>query len=297
MLWLLSVPVLLIVNEFTGKRHFTSLPFDHGELPSGRMLARLTSIASLLPALLLAVAILLLAAPMITTKPTQTRAMTNVEFVLDVSGSMSAEFGEATRYDAAMLAIADFTNRRKGDAFGLTIFGNEVLEWTPLTQDTSAIRNATPFLRPGTLPSQLSGTEIGKAVTHCSKKLTKRGEGSRMMVLLSDGDSADLQGTRAEEIGRELAADQVVLYAIHIGEGAAPKDLYALSGPGDGQVFAAGDSAALGRVFAHIDQMQPIRFQPTASRHVFFYRPFVIAGFVLLGLHLMFSFGLRYSPW
>jgi Ca-activated chloride channel homolog len=166
-LWLLVIPVLLIAHEIAGRKHHVALPFDHGDQSTGRWLGRLTTAASLLPSLILGVAIVFLAAPLISANPQQTRQLTNIDFVLDVSGSMNESFGNGTRYDAAMSAINDFTSRRKGDAFGLTIFGNEVLEWTPLTQDTSAIRNATPFLRPETLPSQLGGTEIGKAVIFC----------------------------------------------------------------------------------------------------------------------------------
>ena len=297
LLWLLAIPVMLIINEIAGRKHFISLPFDHGDQSQGRWLARLTTAASLLPAFTLAVAIVLLAAPLVTAKPQQTKQLTNIDFVLDVSGSMTSQFGDATRYDAAMLAITNFTSRRQGDAFGLTIFGNEVLEWTPLTQDTSAIRNATPFLRPDTLPTQLGGTEIGKSIKFCIKKLADRGEGSRLLILLSDGESADLGGNRADEIGRQLAVDKVVLYAIHIGNGAAPADLYRLTGPTGGQVFAAADPTALGRVFAHIDRMQPIEMKPSEARQVYYYRPFAIVGLTLLGLQLVVSFGLRYSPW
>jgi len=297
LLLLLAIPVMLIVNEIVGRKHHISLPFDYGEQSAGHWLARLTTAASLLPAFLLAVAIMLLATPLITAKPQQTRQLTNIEFVLDVSGSMTSPFGDATRYDAAMLAIANFTSRRQGDAFGLTIFGNEVLEWTPLTQDTSAIRSATPFLRPETLPSQLGGTEIGKAIKFCHKRFAQRGEGSRLLILLSDGESADLGGIRDDEIGQGLAVDEVVLYAIHIGDHVAPADLYGLTGPTGGQVFAAADPAALGRVFAHIDQMQPIKLKPSESRQVFYYRPFAIVGSALLCLQMAVAFGFRYSPW
>lgn len=302
-LWLLLLPVLLVVNEFAFRQHHSPLPFDHAEQPQRAWLAGLTSAFSCLPALLLAIAICLVAEPQVTQKPTQVKEMTNVEFVLDVSGSMSAAFGQneqgepGTRYDAAMLAIENFTQRREGDAFGLTIFGNEVLEWTPLTKDTSAIRNATPFLRPETLPPQMGGTEIGKALVFCRKRLAERGEGSRLLVLLSDGESADLGGNRAAEIGKELAADEVVLYAIHIGEAVAPGDLNSLASPTGGEVFAVADPSALDRVFGHIDQMQPIKLKPTQPQRVLYYRPFVLAALSLLALHVLASFGVRYSPW
>lgn len=294
---LLAIPVLLMVREIAGRKPAVALPFDHGEQPTGRWLAGLTNAANMLPALILGVAIVLLAAPLVIAKPTQERLLSNVDFVLDVSGSMTSEFGGGSRYDAAMQAIENFTSRRKGDAFGLTIFGNEVLEWTPLTQDTSAIRNATPFLRPESLPTQLGGTEIGKAIKFCYKKLALRGEGDRLLILLSDGQSADLGGSQAEKIGAELAAEKVVLYTIHIGDDAPPDEMYALTRPSGGQVFAAADPTALVRVFGHIDQMQPSRLKPSDRRQVFFYGPFAAIGLVLVGLQVCVSFGLRYSPW
>ena len=62
--------------------------------------------------------------------------LTNLEFCLDVSGSMMAQYGSGTRSDKALEAIVDFTSYRKGDAFGLTAFGTEVLHWVPVTNFT-----------------------------------------------------------------------------------------------------------------------------------------------------------------
>jgi len=217
--------------------------------------------------------------------------------VLDVSGSMTSEFGEGTQYDAAMESIEDFTSRRTGDAFGLTIFGNEVLRWTPLTQDVSAIRSATPFLRPELLPGHFGGTEIGKAILFCQKTLARRGEGDRLIILLSDGESADLGTMRSRTIGANLAADQIVLYAIHIGEGAPPQDLYELCRPTRGRVFAAGNPVALSNVFAHIDRMQPVELKPSAVERVDLFAPFAASGLGILGFYVLSLFGLRFTPW
>src|SRR5206468_11715957 len=57
------------------------------------------------------------------------RALTNILFALDVSGSMTSPFGDGKRSDKAIEAINEFTTYRKGDAFGLTIFGSDVLHW------------------------------------------------------------------------------------------------------------------------------------------------------------------------
>ena len=72
-------------------------------------------------------AILIYCRPLRQAEPKQERSLTNIELVLDVSGSMTSPFGNGSRYDASIAAMNEFTSRRKGDAFGLAIFGNEVL--------------------------------------------------------------------------------------------------------------------------------------------------------------------------
>jgi Ca-activated chloride channel family protein len=296
-LLLLAVPVLLILWEAWRRGPVVPIPLDHGHQRPGRWLERIVLGANALPALLLAVAILLLCRPLRLDEPKQERKLDNIEFLLDVSGSMTSSFGQGSRHDAAMNAIGDFTHHRKGDAFGLSIFGNEVLCWTPLTKDLSAIRSATPFLRPENLPEHFGGTEIGKALRFCARKLPERGEGDRLIVLVSDGISADLGPAVARQVGGELAGQQIVLYAIHIGDEAVPGDLYDLCQPTGGRVFAAATPEALSAVFGHIDQMQPVKLRPGAPQQVDAFGPFALAGLIVLGLYQAALFGVRYTPW
>ena len=108
----------------------------------GRGWAVALGLAESVPALILAVVIVLLAGPQQLSAPRTKRVLTNIEFCVDVSSSMITPFGDGTRYDASMKAIDHFLDIRKGDAFGLTFFGNNVLHWVPLTSDPSAIRCA-----------------------------------------------------------------------------------------------------------------------------------------------------------
>lgn len=296
MLWLLAIPLALGAWETQRRGRRLALPFDHGEQRRGAWLARGLLAANLLPALLLAVAVVLLARPLQRETPRQERALTNIEFVMDVSGSMGSEFGEGTRFDAATRAINEFALRRSGDAFGLTIFGNEVLRWMPLTRDVKALSQAAPFLRPETLPQHFGGTEIGKAIRFCRETLVKRGAGDRLIVLLSDGVSADLDGDTPARIGAELAQDGVVLYAVHIGED-FPHQLQRMVQPTGGRVFAAGNAEALSAVFAHIDRMRPVRLKPAATRQVDAYGPWATAGLALFAAYGLALFGWRYTPW
>jgi Ca-activated chloride channel family protein len=293
----LVLPGALAAWEMIRRRHTLVLPLDHGQQASGVWLARWLRLAGLLPALLLTVAIVLLAGPMRPAKPAAERVLTNIEFVVDVSGSMSSPFGEGTRFDASLVAIEAFTTHRQGDAFGLTIFGNEVLHWTPLTKDLAAIRTAAPFVRPGQMPSQFGGTEIGKALRATLRQVRERGQSDGLLVLISDGESADLGGGEAQQVGSELAAAGIVLYAIHVGDDSVPADLYALTRPSGGQVFAAKQPAALDAIFSRIDSLQPVRVRPTAPRQIDCFALPAIAGLTLLGLYQTCLFGLRYTPW
>ncbi len=253
--------------------------------------------ANLLPPLLLAVAILIYCRPLRQAEPKHERSLTNIELVLDVSGSMTSPFGSGSRYDASIAAMNEFTARRKGDAFGLAIFGNEVLQWAPLTKDLSALRSAAPFLRPESLPPQFNGTEIGKAMRYCLGLLRDRGDGDRLIILLTDGESADLGPAVSRKIGNELAAAGIVLHAIHIGDGQTPSDLYDLTRPCGGMVFPAADPAALATIFDHIDHMQPVKLRPTAPQRVDMFWPLAVAGLVGLGLYCGSLWGVRYTPW
>jgi len=296
-LLLLLVPVGLIYWELKRQGAPLLMPFDHQATHEGLWLGRLLGLAGCLPALILAVAILLLAGPQLPKISGQERELKNILFCLDLSGSMGAGFGDGTRYDAAMEAIEEFTEYREEDAFGLTIFGNEVMHWVPLTRDLSAIRMATPFLGPDKMPRYFGGTQIGKALLACREKLTEQNEGDRMVILVSDGYSGDLGGERTYEVGAQLRADKIQLFHVHVAEGEAPAEMYELTGMTGGEVFTAGDPGTLKEVFRQIDSMAAVRMKPIAPRYADYFWPFALSGMIVLGLHQLAQLGLRYTPW
>jgi Ca-activated chloride channel family protein len=297
LLLLLVAPVLLCAWEWQPRGHPLVLPFDHSGARGSSWLRRIVSTAQLLPHLLLAVAIVILAGPRRLGTPQAERVLTNIQLVLDVSGSMTARFGDGSRYDAAMDAIKRFTTYRTGDAFGLTIFGTEVLHWVPLTKDLSAIRLATPFLRPEKMPPFFGGTMIGKALRDCKNILASRHEGDRMIILISDGMSADLGGAVDQEIASELRAENIAVYTIHVADTPAPESMFTIAGHTGGKVFEAAAPRALEEVFQRIDAMQPVKLKPGANAYADFLWPVALVGMVLCGLHLGAAFGLRYTPW
>jgi len=296
-LLLLILPVLLVWWEWRRRGRPLVLPFDHAPAKTRSWLERVIKAANLLPALLLTIVVLMLAGPQKLAPPKEERVLTNIEVVLDVSGSMGSPFGDGTRADKAFEAIVEFTSFRKGDAFGLTIFGTEVVHWVPLTKDLDAIRLAAPFLRPEKMPPHMGGTRIGHALEAVQKRLRSREEGDRMIVLISDGQSFDLGGGRAQKLGEELSADHITVFYIHAAEGQPQEETFTIASLTGGQAFAADDPTALREVFKRIDAMKPTKLKPSAPEPVDWFWPFAVAGLGLLGLKTVSLFGLRFTPW
>lgn len=297
LLALLVLPAALLMWTWRRRGRAVALPFDHADPPSGRLLGTLLRCAESLPALLVALAILLLAGPQSFGEPKSKRALTNIQFCVDVSGSMAADFGEGDRYEGSMKAISDFIKRRTGDAFGLTFFGNNVLHWVPLTSDISSFECALPFMRPQNVPYWFNGTEIGKALRECKKVLVERQEGERMILLVSDGTSFDLFGGVDEEIARELKSEDITVFAIHIAETEVPGEVERIAVLTGGAVFTPDDEAGLASIFERIDAMQRARFDkslPEARDHFW---PWCLAALGVLSLFLSSLFVLRATPW
>jgi Ca-activated chloride channel family protein len=289
--------VLLAWWEWRRRGRPLILPLDHSEARPRLWLERTVKGANLIAPLLLAVAILLLAGPQRVAPPKEERVLTNIEFVLDVSGSMMSPFGEGTRSDKAFDAIVEFTSYRKGDAFGLTIFGTEVVHWVPLTRDLTSLRLAAPFLRPERMPPHMMGTRIGHALEAVRTRLRSREEGDRMIVLVSDGESYDLGGGAAQKLGEDLGGDDIRVFYIHAADGEPQQETFTIASLTGGQAFAAGDPQALREVFKRIDAMKPARLKPSAPEFADWFWPFAAAGLGLLGLEILSLFGLRFTPW
>ncbi len=209
LLWLLALPVVWGFWQWVRRGHPLVLPFDHGQQREGRWLRALVNLAGTLPAVLLAIAVLMLAGPRQPAPPLDERVLNNIIICLDVSGSMGVPFGQkGTRFEAAVEATRQFCSFRKGDAFGLTIFGSEYVHWIPPTKELSAIINATKYVRPDNMPAWMGGTLIANALRGCRDELVGVAEGDRAVVLITDGGSGDFQngGDRAVAAGTRRRA-------------------------------------------------------------------------------------------
>jgi Ca-activated chloride channel family protein len=296
-LMLLVLPAALLAWIWRRRGASIVLPFDNATHTRSTRWAFLVRLAESLPAVLAALAIVLLAGPQRWGVPSSKRALTNIQFCVDVSGSMLARFGDGDRYDAAMAAIDEFLDLRKGDAFGLTFFGNSVLHWVPLTNDASALRCSPPFMRPEKIPNWFGGTEIGKALTACRKELVERDEGDRMIILISDGQSFDLYGGRDEQIAAELKRDGIVVNAVHIADGGIPDEVVRIAALTGGEAFKPEDTESLKRVFAEIDAMQRVKMEKTRAESIDDFEPAALLGLAVLALFGLSLLGVRCTPW
>lgn len=290
----LTIPVLLIVAP-PARAFGLVLPFDHHAHPRRRRLAWLLGAFDRLPAFVLASVVLMLAGPQMLKQPRHTRLLTNIQFALDVSGSMSWE----KRYETAREAIEEFVKPREGDAFGLTFFGSHQIRWTPLTTDLKAILNALPFANPDNQPSHMGGTRIGAALRFCMHNMSQEAQrGDRLIILVSDGQSSDLgEGFAEHDHAEELASEKITLFHIHVGHDDIPQEVVEIATETGGQAFAARDAASIKKVFEHIDRMKPAQFAPGGTVPMDHYWPFALAALITLGLHTIGLLGMRHTPW
>ena len=296
-LLLLVVPVALLVWVWRRAGQPVVLPLDHGGGGRGWAWRISLNLVESIPALLLSVVICLLAGPQRYDEPESKRKLTNIELCLDISYSMTTPFGEASRYDAAMKAMEEFVNYRKGDALGLTFFGNSYLHWCPLTPDTSAVLCAPPFMRPENVPPWFNGTEIGKALRACKTALVQRQEGERMIVLLTDGLSADLFDDAAETIAKEMKENDITVFAVIIGMDTIQDEIVTITHATGGDAFLAADPEALSAMFKRVDSLKQMPMEKKLADSLDYFRPFCMVGLCLLGVLSLAALILRYTPW
>ena len=339
--WLLLLVFPVALGFWSVRRRGVGLrmPFDHQSHRRRPWLAVVLRGAELLPAVLLAIAVVLIARPQVLQVPDEDRVATHITICMDVSGSMTAGMGENNRYETAARAIESFTYAREGDAIGLTLFGSWPLRWVPLTEDLQIIRNALLFANPRSQPRGMGGTMIGAALSYCADNMQREAArlsgtelgsetvdqqraqaaadqlfrtaslrssmpgqagslNDRLLILVSDGSSADLRGDDAtDDAARQLKDAGITMYHIHIGGDQIPSAVSTIARETGGDAFLANNSDGLQLIFNHIDQMQPARFKANASVPVDYFAPFAWIGLAAILLYAISLLKWRYTPW
>lgn len=293
-LMFLVVPVLIMAWLWQRRTWGVALPLDHHDVVRRPVVGGLLRVMELVPQLLLAVVIVILAGPQVQRIPDEERILSNIQICMDVSASMSVD----GRYQMAKKAMEEFIDSRKGDALGFTLFGTQQIRWTPLTKDIATIRRALPFADPNNQPPFMGGTMIGAALRFCRDNMVREAtEGDRLLLLVSDGMSADVNDQNIGEFVDELKQANITLYHIHVGTDQAPATVMELATATGGESFIATDDNGVKRIFKHIDRMKPARFKASTAIPMDYYQPFVLIGLGLMAAYGVSACLLRYTPW
>jgi hypothetical protein len=300
---LLLVPVALLL-WWRGSASRVALPFDGRSHRPRRWLRLLLALPHAAAPLALASAVVLLAGPTALHQPQSKRRLTNIQIVMDVSGSMSNE--QPPRHVLARAALEQFTIARQkdGDAMGLIFFADWPVRWMPITQDLQAIRSSLEFCDPAKHDEDNKGTYIAAALEFAAKvmeaeaKEPAQGISDRVIVLVSDGDSQDIQDGDEARVAQPLIDAGVRLFYLHIGASSPPERTVSnVAAMTDGRAFEASDAEGMADVFQAIDLMTKAELDTIATQSIDSFR--LPASFLLAccGLHLLGLLGLRYTPW
>jgi Ca-activated chloride channel homolog len=193
---------------------------------------------------------------------------------VDISGSMQAvDFSTSSktisRLDVTKEVVGKFVKKRKGDRVGLVTFGEYAYLHVPLTLDTMAVGEMLNHTVSGMAGN---ATAIGDAIGLSVKTLRERPEGSRVLVLLTDGEdnSSSIPPIEAAKLAKQYG---IRIYTIGVGKnGVVPfptqfgyqmaqvsidetllKEISRMTG---GQYFQATDQKALEKIYETINQLE-----------------------------------------
>ncbi|MDW8246571.1 MAG: VWA domain-containing protein [Sandaracinaceae bacterium] len=230
--------------------------------------------------------------------------------VLDCSLSMQASDIHPNRFIAMKDVVDEFIARRQNDRIGAVIFGVDAYTLLPLTTDKEALRNVIAELELGNIDGQ--GTAIGNALGVALNRLRYSQAKSRVIILLTDGDSnaGNLSPDQATEIA---AAMGVRIYTVLMGQAdEAPyqKGSDAMGRPiwdrGEfpinptlmrriaertgGQAFVASNRSALERSFhAILDSLERSKIEDPGRIYADLHAPFLWPALGLLLFEVLFQ--------
>jgi Ca-activated chloride channel homolog len=154
----------------------------------------------------------------------------DIMLVMDLSGSMRAVLAadpkglpgqpapakgkRLTRIDTAKLVVKDFIDRRKNDRIGVIVFGKSAYVLSPPTLDYHLLTQLVSKMTLGVIDG--NATAIGDAVGAAAARLRRSDAKSKVIILLTDGDSN--AGMVSPEYATHLAtAVGAKIYTIQIG--------------------------------------------------------------------------------
>jgi Ca-activated chloride channel family protein len=206
----------------------------------------------------------------------QTTKGYDIMLVVDLSKSMLAlDFADlnnndkSNRLDVIKKVANKFIKNRKGDRLGLVLFGSSAYLQTPLTSDITSVATMLNLAEIGMAGD---ATAIGDALGLAIKSLIKRPEGSRVIILLTDGSNT-AGALNPVESARLAKSYGIKIYSIGVGKrGAVPYPtpmgiVYAkmdidetllkkISEDTGGSYFNATDEQGLKDIYKKIDELE-----------------------------------------
>lgn len=209
---------------------------------------------------------------------------------VDASHSMEAldftvEGRQVNRMSVVKGVMGRFIDTREGDRVGLILFGSQAFVLSPLSLDRHAVHQLLDGVVPG-----IAGpaTALGDAIALGVDKLRERPEGSRVMIVIADGDNnagsftpkeaatlARMTGTRIYVIGVGSKRDRIPIFE----EGSVryrddltmdETTLQEIADLTGGGYFRATDTRALEEISTRIGQLEKTEAQ---TRTAFLPRP------------------------
>ena len=139
----------------------------------------------------------------------------DIMIVVDMSKSMEETDMPRDRLDAAQRVIRKFLQRSKNDRIGLVIFGQQAMLQCPLTHDTKVLEQIVADLAIGDVPEL--GTAIGDGLALALAQLRRSDAKSKVVILLSDGDSNWVTRFSPDEAARAAQEAGVKVYTLLVG--------------------------------------------------------------------------------
>lgn len=239
----------------------------------------------------------------------------DIMLVVDMSKSMEETDLPRDRLDAAQRVIRRFLRRTTHDRIGLVVFGQQAMLQCPLTLDTKVLEQVVADLAIGDVPEL--GTAIGDGLGLALSQLRDDrrelapGEAptkSKVVILLSDGDSNWVTRFEPEEAARVARDMGVKVYTVLVGRedpdlfggmSVNPATLRSIAAMTGGEFFRATDYDSFDRGFqtvrSKLDTTKRVELERIPDKQMFL--PLAALALALLGLELVLSHGrLRRLP-
>jgi len=278
-----AVPLLFWLRDLLHRRdkqYVKVSSFHKGDLMDWVTVLRL--LPGILYLLAICMAVIAVARPQTITQKTD-RFSEGIDIVLaiDISESMLERDLQPNRLAAAKEVAKRFIGNRIQDRIGLVIFAGEAYSLCPLTTDYDLLIQYIEDLRIDMIRE--AGTAIGSALAVGINRMRDSKSTSKVIIVLSDGDNTS-GNLDPFTMSRLAEAYGIRIYSIVVGRTeettSGENSLQRIAQPE--HYFRAEDNAALGNVFAQINQLEKVKYKDTVYHEVRdFYRIYLMWAIVL----------------